>query len=144
MKNLYVAYRWRYLLFMYPSFLCSSLFAHYISNLISEPAPVSILGVVLHAGLILGIVILFTATPMIKMADIEVSRAGVVGPVNKGFLKVRRERFSFDEIDLSSSKCRLFRSYLQAYDGRKLLIAAPVLGMRQVRSLFSQIRNAQF
>lgn len=144
MKNVYVAYRWRYVLIMYPTFLCSGLFSRYISGFLSEQDPIGVLDIGLYTGLILGILLLFVSTPLINQADIEVSEVGVVGPVVKGMLKTKRERFSFDDIDLSRSKCRLFRSYLRNYDGRKMLVATPVLGMRQVRIIFSQIRNAQF
>lgn len=143
MKDVYVVYRWRYVLIVYPIFLCSGLLSHYAINIFSEPVPMSALGVFLYAGMVLGILLLFVSTPLIKQADIEVSRTGVVGPVRKEIFKTEREHLAIDKINLSKSKCRFFRAYLRTYDGKKLLVAAPVLGMSQVRNLFLRIRNTQ-
>ncbi len=87
MKNVYAVSRWRYLLVMGSSFLLASFLVRYISGLVSEPEPLSFLEIFLRTGLTLGILILFIATPMIKLGDIEVSPAGVVGLVSKGFFQ---------------------------------------------------------
>lgn len=145
MKDVYVAHRWRALLFMYPIFLFSSLFSRYlVGTIFSRPDPFSILDEVIYAALVLGILVLFLSTPLIKQSDIEVSRTGVVGPISRGMFKqAQRKRLAIEEIDLSRSKCRFLRAYLRAYDGRKLLVAAPFLGMDQTRDLFSDIQNIQ-
>lgn len=145
MKDVYVAHRWRALLFMYPIFLFSSLLSRYlVGTIFSKPDSFSILEVVLYAALVLGILVLFLSTPLIKQSDVEVSRTGVIGPISRGLFKqAERKRLAIEEIDLSRSKCRFLRAYLQAYDGRKLLVAAPFLGMDQVRDLFSDVQSMQ-
>lgn len=141
MKNVYVAYRWRYALFMYPFVLISLLLARYLSHLFYQPEPLDAVDTVFFFAGSLAIMLVAMSVTPIEQSNIEVSGDGIIGPMSEGLFNTKRKRISPEDIDLEKSKCRFFRAYLHTHDGKKMLVSSPALGMDQVRSLFAKVRK---
>ena len=139
MRTLYVAKRWRYALFMYPFALSSVLLAGYVGDAVYELSPLTLVNAILVS---LAAVLLAMAVTPIELSNIELTDRGVVGPIQKG-LETRRRQFNLEDIDLRRSRCRFLRAYLRTHDGRKMMVSSPALGMKQVRSLFTAIRQTK-